>query len=126
MKMFNPKKCPYKQLADHKGEAIVLVVREKNGRRSRKYLPKNCKINRLRYVSSKEVTVEGERAFSHYDHIGSDDYLRDNLDTSSSCFDYELSETRTYRKVIEGMRKYDEASGLKILYIEFRNFRKGE
>jgi hypothetical protein len=134
-KIFNPRRCPYKQLKEHTGEALVYV-----------FGPRGI-INRIRLVSvPPQKDCHSENAYSQFEIISKETYdCYPRWGSYKSCFDDAVEEAvkyeyginfvkkvsgrrrRAYRKVkkytfeevITQMKYYDKETGLKILHIEF-------
>lgn len=98
-KLFNPKKCPYKQLEKHKGEAIVLLYRTR-GRKKEIY--------RMRHITSEKRLIDQDdywktrkEGFSEYSDFpryfkGERDMEPSSVEfkshASRSCFDADLED----------------------------------
>ena len=105
-KVFDPKKCPYKQLLEHNGISHVLVgytQRERKGG-----------FSKSRIVTTKKTRARiGGMAHCKYTFLN---YLKDSYMTS--CFTYNL---HSYEQCIRAMERYDKNTDRKIIHIDFYN-----
>ena|SRR5688500_15857545 len=119
MKRFNPKRCPYEQLKEHHGEALVFVVNKKEApsrlrlvRRDRKY-GGFVVWQDIHFDPQQELKLETLADRKGMDWIG-----------CVSCYEEDLKDAFTisfvkYERVIEAMKWYDEDMGFTIFHIDF-------
>lgn len=117
-KRFNPNKCPYKQLMNHHGAAIVYVssygMHSETGKLGWHPLI-------IRYVSRKKINSGGFNSLSHC--VWASIYFGgEGSDFDPSCFATKASYygvvPKNYQDTIAAMKKWDKKRR-KIVHIEF-------